>query len=40
MFSLTFPPAKVILDRANVPDDDRYVMCPPWLVSLLSQTQA
>jgi P22 coat protein - gene protein 5 len=33
-------PAKVILDQNNVPDDDRYIICPPWFVSLLSQTQA
>jgi P22 coat protein - gene protein 5 len=33
-------PAKVILDQNNVPDDDRYMICPPWAVSLISQTQA
>jgi P22 coat protein - gene protein 5 len=33
-------PLKVILDQNNVPDDDRYVVCPPWFVSLISQTQA
>ncbi len=33
-------PAKVILDQANVPDDDRYAICPPWFVSLISQTAA
>ena len=33
-------PLKVILDQNNVPDDDRYIICPPWVVSLISQTQA
>jgi len=33
-------PAKVILDQNNVPDDDRYIVCPPWALSLISQTQA
>ena len=33
-------PLKVILDQNNVPDEDRYLTCPPWFVSLLSQTQA
>jgi hypothetical protein len=33
-------PLKVILDQNNVPDEDRYVTCPPWFVSLISQTQA
>lgn len=33
-------PLKVILDQANVPDEDRYITCPPWAVSLVSQTQA
>jgi hypothetical protein len=33
-------PAKVILDQNNVPDEDRYIVCPPWFVSLVSQTQA
>lgn len=33
-------PLKVILDQNNVPDDDRYIVVPPWAVSLLSQTQA
>jgi hypothetical protein len=33
-------PAKVILDQANVPEEDRYMVCPPWAISLLSQTQA
>jgi P22 coat protein - gene protein 5 len=33
-------PAKVIMDQNNVPDDDRYIICPPWAVSLISQTQA
>jgi hypothetical protein len=32
-------PAKVILDQTNVPEEDRYMVCPPWAVSLLSQTQ-
>ncbi|WP_042400184.1 P22 phage major capsid protein family protein [Streptacidiphilus carbonis] len=33
-------PLKVILDQNNVPDDDRYLIVPPWAESLLSQTQA
>lgn len=33
-------PLKVILDQNNVPDDDRYIIVPPWAESLLSQTQA
>jgi hypothetical protein len=33
-------PLKVILDQNNVPDEDRYVVLPPWAVSLVSQTQA
>jgi hypothetical protein len=33
-------PAKVILDQNNVPEEDRYMICPPWAVSLISQTQA
>ena len=33
-------PLKVILDQNNVPDEDRYIVCPPWFVSLISQTQA
>ncbi|MGH3205112.1 MAG: hypothetical protein ACRDP5_24140 [Streptosporangiaceae bacterium] len=33
-------PLKVILDQNDVPDDDRYITCPPWAVSLISQTQA
>lgn len=32
-------PLKVILDQADVPDEDRYVTCPPWAVSLISQTE-
>lgn len=31
-------PAKVLLDEANVPDDDRVAVLPPWAVSLLEQT--
>lgn len=33
-------PLKVLLDQNNVPDDDRYLIVPPWAESLLSQTQA
>ena len=33
-------PLKVILSQNNVPDDQRYIICPPWAVSLISQTQA
>jgi hypothetical protein len=39
-FVQVLEPAKVILDQANVPEEDRYMVCPPWAVSLLSQTQA
>lgn len=39
-FVQVLEPAKVILDQNNVPDDDRYIICPPWGVSLISQTQA
>lgn len=33
-------PLKVILDQNNVPDEDRYIVVPPWAHSLISQTQA
>lgn len=33
-------PLKVILDQNNVPDEDRYMIVPPWAHSLISQTQA
>lgn len=33
-------PLKVILDQADVPDDERYIVCPPWACSLIAQTQA
>src|SRR6266571_3830672 len=33
-------PAKVLMDQANVPEEGRYFVCPPWFVSLISQTQA
>lgn len=33
-------PLKVILDQNNVPDDERYIVVPPWALSLISQTQA
>jgi hypothetical protein len=33
-------PLKVILDQANIPDEDRYIIVPPWGLSLISQTQA
>jgi hypothetical protein len=38
-FTQVLEPAKVILDQNNVPDDDRYMICPPWAVSLISQTE-
>lgn len=31
-------PLKVILDQANVPEEDRYIVLPPWALSLISQT--
>ena len=33
-------PLKVILDQANIPDEDRYIVVPAWGLSLISQTQA
>ncbi len=33
-------PLKVILDQNNVPEDERYIVAPPWACSLISQTQA
>lgn len=33
-------PLKVILDQANIPDEDRYIIVPPWGLSLIEQTQA
>ena len=32
-------PMKVILDQADVPDEDRYITVPPWAASLISQTE-
>jgi hypothetical protein len=40
MFVQVLEPLKVILDQNDVPDEDRYITCPPWAVSLISQTQA
>jgi len=39
-YTMVMEPAKVVLDQANVPEEDRYMVCPPWAISLLSQTQA
>lgn len=39
-YTMVTEPLKVILDQNNVPDDDRYIIVPPWAESLLSQTQA
>lgn len=33
-------PLKVIMDQNNVPEDGRYLVAPPWFVSLLSQVEA
>lgn len=40
MYVQVLEPLKVILDQNDVPDEDRYITCPPWAVSLISQTQA
>lgn len=40
MFVQVLEPLKVIMDQNDVPDEDRYITCPPWAVSLVSQTQA
>jgi hypothetical protein len=39
-YTMVLEPMKVILDQNNVPDDERYIVAPPWAVSLISQTQA
>ena len=39
-YTQVMEPAKVVLDQNNVPEEDRYMVCPPWAISLLSQTQA
>jgi hypothetical protein len=39
-FVQVLEPLKVTLDQNNVPDEDRYVVIPPWAHSLVSQTQA
>lgn len=33
-------PLGVLLDQQNVPDEGRYVICPPWACALAAQTQA
>lgn len=33
-------PLGVLLDQQNVPDDGRYLACPPWACALAAQTQA
>jgi hypothetical protein len=33
-------PLKVILDQNDVPEDERYIVAPPWACSLIAQTQA
>jgi hypothetical protein len=38
-YTMVSEPLKVILDEANVPEEDRYMIVPPWGNSLLSQTQ-
>lgn len=38
-WTMVLEPLKVKLDEANVPEDDRYVVVPPWAHSLVSQTQ-
>ena len=38
-YTQVLEPLKVILDQNDVPDEDRYITCPPWAVSLISQTQ-
>jgi hypothetical protein len=38
-FVQVLEPLKVKLDEANVPEDGRYVIVPPWAHSLVSQTQ-
>lgn len=39
-FTMVIEPLKVILSQNDVPDDERYIVCPPWAVSLIEQTQA
>lgn len=33
-------PLGVLLDQNNVPDEGRYMVCPPWACALAAQTQA
>jgi hypothetical protein len=40
MYIKVLEPLKVILDQANIPDEDRYIIVPPWGLSLIEQTQA
>lgn len=40
MYVQVLEPLKVMLDQADVPDDQRYITAPPWAISLISQTQA
>ena len=39
-YVMVLEPLKVLLDQNNVPEDDRYIVVPPWGLSLISQTQA
>jgi hypothetical protein len=34
-YTQVLEPMKVLLDQNDVPDDERYVICPPWAVSLI-----
>jgi hypothetical protein len=36
---MVLEPLKVKLDEANVPEDGRYAIVPPWAHSLVTQTQ-
>jgi hypothetical protein len=39
-FTTVLQPLKVKLDQANVPDEGRYAILPPWAAVLMEQTQA
>ncbi|MEV5710168.1 coat protein [Actinoallomurus sp. NPDC052274] len=38
-WTMVLEPLKVRLDEANVPEDGRYIVVPPWAHSLITQTQ-
>lgn len=38
-WTMVLEPLKVRLDEANVPEEGRYIIVPPWAHSLVSQTQ-